>query len=108
MEIVYIYIISAVLVGVFSGIITGVVLKYLADYSLMHRLASVEAEITRVKMGELSQRGNQAKREKEERMQAAMMEAMALIQQGAPVQDVIKQVAAKYPDIAMDLVKKMR
>jgi len=108
MEIIYIYGIIAIIVGIFSGLISSLVLKYLADYSLMHRLASVEAEITRVKMGELSQRGNQARKEKEERMQAAMMEAMALVQQGAPVQDVIKQIGMKYPDIAMDLVKKMR
>jgi uncharacterized membrane protein (DUF106 family) len=108
MEIVYIYIIGAVLSGVMSGIIAVVVLKYLADYSLMHRLASLEAEITKIKMGELSQRGNAARREKEERMQAAMMEAMALVQQGANVQDVIKQIGIKYPDIAMDMIKKMR
>ena len=50
--------------------------------------------------------GNKAKRDKAERQQAMMLEFAQAMKSGANIEEVIKALGAKYPDIAMDLVKK--
>lgn len=55
----------------------------------------------------LSAQGLLARKDKAERQQAMMLEiAEALKVEGAVPADVLKSMASKYPDIAMDLVKK--
>ena len=56
---------------------------------------------------ERNTKGLAVKQEKAERMQAAMLDfAQAMQAEGADKNAVIKAMALKYPDIAMDLIKK--
>jgi len=47
-----------------------------------------------------------AQEENKEQFNAALAEAAVLISTGTPVQDVLKQLAIKYPGVAIDLMKK--
>lgn len=53
-----------------------------------------------------SQRGVDARVEKAERMNAAVVEAAQLLQEGKKPDEILKALVPKYPDVAMDLVKK--
>ena len=57
--------------------------------------------------GEASKRGIEAKVEKTERMNAALVEAAQLLQDGKKPEEIVKLLLPKYPDVALDLVKKL-
>lgn len=56
--------------------------------------------------GEASKRGVDARVEKAARMNAAVIEAAQMLQEGKKPEEILKALIPKYPDVAMDLVKK--
>lgn len=103
-------------VGVFVlGVFFGMVLMFFVrEKWLEHKIARLTDEnsdlseaLYSFQQKERNQMGLQAKRDKAERQAAMMLEFAELAKQpNANVQEVIKVVAAKYPDLALDLVKK--
>lgn len=69
---------------------------------------SLERRITSLENKEKSIKGVAARQEKAERINMAMAEAVALQQSGTDIKDIVKTIAAKYPDIAFDLMKKVQ
>lgn len=60
-----------------------------------------------LKMGGLSPKGVAERVNRAERQEAAMIEfAQGMQVQGAKPEDVLKAVGLKYPDVAMQLIKK--
>jgi len=54
-----------------------------------------------------SERAVNVRAEKAERINAALIEAANMFQEGKPVGDIAKELLPKYPDVALDLVKKL-
>jgi xanthine dehydrogenase iron-sulfur cluster and FAD-binding subunit A len=52
------------------------------------------------------EKGNSAQAQLKERETMALTEGFAAIQAGQNVQDVLKALAAKYPDVAASLLKR--
>lgn len=97
-------------IGVFVGFIASFFIK---EAYLTRKISRLEEEnvdldesLKALKQKEWSAQGYTAKREKSERQSAMMLEFAQAMQSGAKIEDVIKTIGAKYPDIAMDLVKK--
>lgn len=93
--------------AVFSGIFclfSGLMMSYVRDY----RITKLEDAVESIRMGENSARGNAKRAEKAERMQQAMVEAASIMKNDEikDKQAAVLNLALKYPDIAMDLVKK--
>lgn len=103
MEWATIVVISAFLSGVF-GLIFAYGTLFIRDY----RLTKMEKEVERLGMVQNGASGQQRKAEKAERMQTAMVEVAAIMKNPEipDKQKAIMELALKYPDIALDLVKK--
>lgn len=70
-------------------------------YSGLHnRLLSLENSIR-------GNKGVAVRAAKEERLSAAVAEGAAMMKQGQKPLDVVKALAPKYPDVAMDFLKKL-
>jgi len=97
-------------IGLFVGLI---VLYFVREAYLERKISRLEREnkeldeeVYSYEQRDRNTKGLESKRDKAERMQSAMLEFAAAMKEGVPLQDVLKALAAKYPDIAMDLVKK--
>jgi len=95
--------ISAVFCATFSVIGAYATLLF-RDY----RVSRLENTVEKLVAGQYSVMGNQKKVEKAERMQTAMLEVAAIMKNAeiTDKQGAIMQLAMKYPDIALDLIKK--
>ena len=97
-----------------GGLIVGISGSYLLREAyierkikrLMEENEDLEAELLSCQNTMRSVEGNKAKRDKAERQQAMMLEFAQAMQSGENIENVIKTLGAKYPDIAMELVKK--
>lgn len=77
------------------------------NYSLNNRLSSLESRVEVAKSTYMSARGNASQAQAREREEAAMLEAVTLLKDGQKFEEVVKTVGAKYPDVAMRLMKKL-
>jgi len=94
----------AALCGAIAGFFGGTIVSYLYSRA---SIASLEAQIVSMRMRAQQPDAVQARKDKAERMSSAMTEVLIGIKaEGAKPEEVIKAVAAKYPDVALDVVKK--
>jgi hypothetical protein len=91
---------SAGVGGVVGGFLWRLVMDIGALNNLLRRIESLENSIK-------GSKGAAARQRNEERMSEAIAEGAALVQSGASIQEVAKQLAPKYPDIAGKLLKDM-
>lgn len=89
-----------VLIGFILAFIAGFVAKGFFD-------SAIKLEAQRLLNIKNSKKGVEVKAEKEERMSMAIAEAAALLKAGQQPPDVMKALLPKYPDVAMQLVKKL-
>lgn len=71
-------------------------------------IEELEEENARLRNTLNGRKGIDLRQEKSERMQSAMMEGMILFKEGKAPADIIKEIGLKYPDIAIDFVKKLK
>jgi len=101
------WVLIVVFVALFSvlfGILVGYVSMVFRDY----RVSKLEKEVERLGMVQNSAGGKIARQEKAERMQTAMVE-VAAIMKNPEIQDkqgAVMQLAMKYPDLALELLRK--
>lgn len=84
--------------SLFGGFLARVMFEARGYMRIDARLFSLENSIKGQKSGEKRQL-------KDERLAQAIAEGSQLIQDGEKPMEVVKQLALKYPDIAMDLIK---
>lgn len=95
--------------GFVGGFVAGGVVGWFKDVSVESRLDSLEARFQRSHNASVAGMGADARIEKAERMQEAMnyaMELMAKEEFKGKHGEVLKIVAAKYPDVAFSLLQK--
>lgn len=110
LEIAEILLLTAVvllLTAIFSAVF-AVLVRTLLDQKKETRLSILEDEVERLIKTFAGTRGQQVRQEKNERIQAAMMEAAALFQAGKKPEEIAKELLPKYPDITMDLFLKLQ
>jgi len=69
-------------------------------------IEELEVELKSAKNTIYGMKGRQSQTEMNERMEEAISEAMAMFQSGKDPQSIIKEIGAKYPDVAGKLLKK--
>lgn len=90
--------------GFWGGVLSGAVGAWLAS----HRIQQLEYKLEQLHLRTISGAGVASRQEKAERMSAAMAEAIAGMQkEGANATEVLKAIALKYPDVALDVAKKV-
>lgn len=98
---------SAAMAGAMAGFLSGALTGALAGGQLGWRMDSLDRRLEQWKNAQNAPLGVEARKEKAERMSSAMAEAMMAMKSGKPPAEVIKEVAAKYPDVALDIGKKI-
>ena len=92
------------LVIIFAGsLLGGFLFRLTLDFGVLNNL------IIRVESLENSIKGSKssgARKEKEERINAALAEGAVLLEAGEDPKEIIPKMIKKYPDVAMDIVKK--
>jgi hypothetical protein len=95
---------AAGIVVFIGSAIGGFIFRMMSETHLERRVASLEGKI-------ISGLGVERRQEKSERMQAAMAEALAIMKdENIPKEQktqALLKVAAAYPDVALDLLKKL-
>lgn len=93
--------------GLFS-LLWVFVVSYFNTNNVNNRLSRLEADISSLEGRTNGREGAIRKAEKAERMQTAMVEVAAIMKNPEipDKQKAIMELALKYPDIALDLVKK--
>jgi hypothetical protein len=86
--------------SVLGGFLANLIYGYFGYHNLDSRLLSLENTIR-------GNKGVAVKAGKEQRMAAAIAEGAAMLQQGHKPADILKALAPRYPDVAMDMVKKL-
>ena len=96
-----------VICGLLSGVF-GAVFAYATVWLRDYRVGRLEREVERLGMCWNSGKGNAARAEKAERMQTAMVEVAAIMKNPeiTDKQKAVMDLALKYPDLMMDLMKK--
>lgn len=96
------------LVSVTISAIIGVLIAWIARGIRERDVGRLEMRVESLEMSRKGDLGNSKRAEKAERMQMAMVEVAAIMKNPeiADKQGAIMQLAMKYPDIAMDLLKK--
>lgn len=98
-----------------AGLLIGAIVAYFAKEAFLERKirrlseenADLNQEVLSLKNTLNGRAGLDAKKEKADRMSNMMLEFAAAMQvKDAKPVEVMKAMAAKYPDIAMELVKK--
>jgi hypothetical protein len=90
------------IISILIGIICGMVSHVIRNKDLGMLIAKVD----HIEMTRLSEKGANVRNEKRERTNMAMAEAAALYQSGKKPEEIMKELLPKYPDIALELVKK--
>lgn len=94
---------AGALFGSFGGMIGG----WLSNYSQHLRLQSLEFRVESLRNKIVSPMGVQARQEKAERQSEAMAKVMILVKDGKEYKEALIEVAKEYPDVALDLAKKV-
>lgn len=92
--------------GLIGGFIGGSAVGYFKDWALSARVDGLEARFHRMHNQSISGDGTAVKNQKAERMSQAVAEAAALMQSGKKPEEALKEIAAKYPDVALDVIQK--
>lgn len=98
--------VTAAFIGSFLG---GIVIGALKDWEAGAKQAQMDKRISRLEMSNISGAGVDAKREKSERMAEVMAEVATLManpENKGKEMDILKAMAAKHPDVALDVAKK--
>lgn len=98
-----------VLLGLVSCAVSAIVCIIAAIIVFNLRSRDVEGLYAKVESIDMAQRGatgRNVRAEKAERMNSAMFEAMTMYKEGKPIQDILKEVGGKYPDVAIALASK--
>jgi hypothetical protein len=102
------------IISVFCGILGGLIGASLHYFALNWRVSNVESRVLSVQNAIACNKGNANRQEQEGRMQEALVFAMSKMQAGGAdgakpdLQGIIKETAARYPDVAMKLMKGMK
>jgi len=94
------------IIGLASGLVGAYLMHHKLDGEVEAELVGLRASFNRHLQGENSERGTSASSAARERRDEAMVKAMMAFKSGTPPADVIKTVAAEYPDVALWLAKK--
>lgn len=108
-EIVAYWLFGAVIGAVLAGLVSFLLKDKLSERKisrLEEECEDLEADLRTYKAAEYATKGNTKRAEAESRMESAMGEAVVLMKSGKPPIEVMKEVAAKYPDVAIKLAKK--
>jgi len=98
-----------------AGAITGFIASYFVKEAYLERKIKrleeenedLDAQVLSLKNAANNRIGIEARRDKAERMSGMMLEfATAMKEPNADIKAVMQTMATKYPDIAMELVKK--
>lgn len=102
-------IMDLVILGLVSGF-TALLVSSVAAYVLHERrnkdVNNLAARVESLEMSIRGAMGRANRAENDAETQAAIAEAMALIQSGKAPMDVLKELAPKYPKAIMNLAKK--
>jgi len=95
---------SGIVVGLF--VICFLIMAILLAWLFRER-QTFAAQLTQARLNALSKSGVDARQAYRERRQAAIMEAVGLLQdaKGKDLKELLLPVAAKYPDVAVQLMK---
>jgi hypothetical protein len=105
----------AFVIGGLIGLLSGFFLAYFAKEAYLSRKIKrleeenedLDEENKSLKNTAAGENGRLARQEKKERLQAAVIEIMGKMKEGnVDMPTVLKEIGAKYPDVAMDLIKK--
>lgn len=86
-----------------GGVVGAFLHSYLRDWSIMRRLACVEAACESLEQRARGASGNAKREEKAARKQEAIAFVIAGIRAGKPPEEVLKEAAMSYPDVAAEL-----
>ena len=107
MEDMFLVLILAIICGISAGI-GGFVARTVWDTSTNRAIKTLEIEVDSLKAGYKQYRQQEGNSEKKARMAEAMAKfAAGMKAEGADAKKVAIEVALSYPDIALDLAKKM-
>lgn len=67
----------------------------------------VKRETRHFYLSQMGKKGKEVYQQQEERMQAAMVEALAMFKEGKPPVEIAKELLPKYPDVALRLGKRL-
>lgn len=93
-------VIAAFLLCFVGGAVGGFVAELIRGRSVLSRLESMENSVK-------GSAGRAVSMAKQERMQGAMLEAMQAFKEGKKPEEIMKEIGLKYPDVALDLGKKL-
>lgn len=98
---------GSVLAGAVCGFLGGGIAGLIHDLALHVRVQSLEQKWQQINNKLASPMGVNARQEKAERMAEAVGKALVLLKtENAKPEDVLKQIASEYPDVAIDVAKK--
>lgn len=89
--------------GSAGGLVAALVYMFVRDWSLMRRLACVEAACESLEQRIRGASGNVKREEKAARKQEAIAFVIAGLKAGKKPEDVLKEAAMSYPDVAAEL-----
>lgn len=96
-----------ILISAVLGAFVGVLAVYLVgSFAIFSRLQAVEERVSALQGKLYSGAGNEKRQQSQDRMIEAIAKVAALTKDGKPINEVLPQVAAEYPDVAMLLAKK--
>jgi len=97
---------AAMLAGSFWGLVGGATAGMIWGWRNGVRIDSLEARVFRMHNSSIAQSGVDAKENKAARMSEAVAKLAQRVGAGEAPADAAKAVAAEYPDVAMDVLKK--
>jgi len=102
------YAVLTLALSVILSIAVAAIASYFMNWEGNRRLASLTAKLENVEAIARGAKGNSRAAEKNERKEAAMMKAIAIIQDPAVTDKMaaIKGLLLEFPDVGMDLLKK--
>lgn len=100
---------DVIVIGI-SSIVGGAMGAWLynvwRNWALNRRVTALEGVVERIDNKVRGAKGNEAQAERKVQLLAVAGEAAGMLKEGGELGTVIKTLAAKYPDVAMDLAAK--
>ena len=97
---------SIVLSAAIGGAAGAILYTIAHDWGINRRLTALEGQMVSTIKAAAGAKGASAQAERKGQLLAVAAEAAQMIKDGGQVGDVLKTLAAKYPDVAMDLASK--
>ena len=107
-ETMLLYAVLTLALSLVLSVAVAAIASYFMNWEGNRRIASLTAKIENVEAIARGSKGNSRAAEKNERKDSAMIEALAIFQDNAipDKMQALKALGLKYPDVAMDLLKK--